>query len=309
MERSANLLTDGGHMGLITPLASVGVAKSDSLRAFVSKKFEITWYSNYGFRPSKLFDGVNLRLSIWLARKGAYDQNRYSTRYALWNHEERGNLFSALNYKTVSVKSTTLYPKVGDDPAKTILEKISSKSEPLGFYLARSSVYGLHYHRSPLYWIRAMDFEPYFKSDTKERSVHHFRDVYGRDLKSAKCVGAILNSSLFYFVFGTTGNCRNLTGDDVNALPVGILEARTSGRLVEMFDELMTGYKSNSDITVRYNCEYQTFYPSKSKSVLDEIDGALATHYGFTPVELDYIINYDVKYRMGASESEESEED
>jgi hypothetical protein len=25
----------------------------------------------------------------------------------------------------------------------------------------------------------------------------------------------------------------------------------------------------------------------------------LATHYGFTPEELDFIINYDIKYRMG----------
>lgn len=28
----------------------------------------------------------------------------------------------------------------------------------------------------------------------------------------------------------------------------------------------------------------------------------LAEHYGFTPEELDFIINYDIKYRMGADE-------
>lgn len=31
----------------------------------------------------------------------------------------------------------------------------------------------------------------------------------------------------------------------------------------------------------------------------DEIDKVLAKHYGFTEEELDYIINYDIKYRMG----------
>ncbi len=32
---------------------------------------------------------------------------------------------------------------------------------------------------------------------------------------------------------------------------------------------------------------------------MDEIDKVLAKHYGFTPEELDFIINYDIKHRMG----------
>jgi hypothetical protein len=32
---------------------------------------------------------------------------------------------------------------------------------------------------------------------------------------------------------------------------------------------------------------------------MDKIDIALAKHYHFTQEELDYIINYDIKYRMG----------
>ena len=35
------------------------------------------------------------------------------------------------------------------------------------------------------------------------------------------------------------------------------------------------------------------------KSIVDEIDRVLAEHYGFTEEELDFIINYDIKYRMG----------
>ena len=35
------------------------------------------------------------------------------------------------------------------------------------------------------------------------------------------------------------------------------------------------------------------------KSIIDRIDGVLARHYGFTDEELDFIINYDIKYRMG----------
>jgi hypothetical protein len=43
----------------------------------------------------------------------------------------------------------------------------------------------------------------------------------------------------------------------------------------------------------------QVFQPRLSKPIIDEIDKALAEHYGFTDEELDFIINYDIKYRMG----------
>lgn len=45
--------------------------------------------------------------------------------------------------------------------------------------------------------------------------------------------------------------------------------------------------------------EMQKFSPNLSKPILDEIDSVLAKHYDFTHEELDFIINYDIKYRMG----------
>ncbi len=34
-------------------------------------------------------------------------------------------------------------------------------------------------------------------------------------------------------------------------------------------------------------------------SITFKLDRVLAKHYGFTDEELDFIINYDIKYRMG----------
>jgi len=45
-----------------------------------------------------------------------------------------------------------------------------------------------------------------------------------------------------------------------------------------------------------------------AKPIIDEIDHALAKHYGFTNEELDFIINYDIKYRMGQDNETETEE-
>ncbi|MDQ3775361.1 MAG: hypothetical protein M3461_13925 [Pseudomonadota bacterium] len=62
----------------------------------------------------------------------------------------------------------------------------------------------------------------------------------------------------------------------------------------------MADYKTHSLVRKRNDgVEFQEFYPSKSKPIIDEIDQVLARHYGFTEEELDFIINYDIKYRMG----------
>ena len=45
--------------------------------------------------------------------------------------------------------------------------------------------------------------------------------------------------------------------------------------------------------------EKQHFFIKYSKNIIDEIDKILAQYYGFTEEELDFIINYDIKYRMG----------
>ena len=51
----------------------------------------------------------------------------------------------------------------------------------------------------------------------------------------------------------------------------------------------------------------QYFYFKESKPIIDEIDTVLAQHYGFTEEELDFIINYDIKYRMGRDGGEADE--
>ena len=67
----------------------------------------------------------------------------------------------------------------------------------------------------------------------------------------------------------------------------------------------MDDYKLHSVIkTRRDGVGYQEFYPSRSKSKMDEIDRELACQYGFNDEELDLVINYDIKYRMGGAAEE-----
>lgn len=68
--------------------------------------------------------------------------------------------------------------------------------------------------------------------------------------------------------------------------------------------EMIKNLQTNSTFVEAFYKKYgllkmQTFQPRLSKNIADEIDAILAKHYGFSEEELDFIINYDIKYRMG----------
>ena len=77
---------------------------------------------------------------------------------------------------------------------------------------------------------------------------------------------------------------------------------------------LMENLQSNSVMrSISYRrygtLQVQVFAPRLSKPVVDNIDSLLAQHYSFTSEELDFIINYDIKYRMGEELFEDEEKD
>jgi hypothetical protein len=127
------------------------------------------------------------------------------------------------------------------------------------------------------------------------------------DKKHGKFVGALLNSSLFFFWFVSIGNGRNITGTDVEQIPVGEISENLLTETSNVFDRLMRDYQKHSFIRKRQDCEFQEFRPSLSKNTIDDIDRLLAKHYGFTGQELDFMINYEIKYRMGLGGEDEEE--
>jgi hypothetical protein len=315
MERSCELLHLESRFGMIVPAGLMGLDKATKLRKVLLDAFRTSHCSTYGIRPSKLFDGVDQRLCIYLGSRNPQRSlvaKIHATKFHHWNSEERASLLQLLSFAQSTVhKRLDRIPQLGSGVAVSVLMKLDERAvSTISSHFAASSRDGflLHYHRSPRYWIRSMDFEQYFRSPTRSRSVYHFRDLYFRNARAGKIVGAILNSSLFYFWFITVGNGRNLTGTDIELFPVGDIGISQLNNLPALFDSLMNDYQLNSVVRQRSDCEYQEFHPSKSKSVLDDIDRVLAHHYGFTGEEFDFIINYEIKYRMGDALDDDSKE-
>ena len=85
---------------------------------------------------------------------------------------------------------------------------------------------------------------------------------------------------------------------------LNILDRDRLDELALLTQRLMADIGSHSQMqTISYKkmgtLRIQSTYPRLSKGIIDEIDRVLADHYGFTDEEVDFIINYDIKYRMG----------
>jgi hypothetical protein len=90
------------------------------------------------------------------------------------------------------------------------------------------------------------------------------------------------------------------------------LEKSPAERLSILAELLSIDLKANSfERTMSYKHDtltVQCIVPKLSKKLIDSIDIVLGQHYGFTPTELDYIINYDIKYRMGQGLEEDGDD-
>ena len=154
----------------------------------------------------------------------------------------------------------------------------------------------IHYHNAILYWIRATTFVPSHEGYLSS----HVKSISFIDKTAMQFAACLVNSSLFYWYWVKTSNCRDLNSAD-------ILDFPCDANLPVMDDvanKLMLDFTANSKLKIREQqatgtVSYREYYPSKSKHIIDEIDRVLAQHYGFSDEELDYIINYDIKYRMG----------
>ena len=164
----------------------------------------------------------------------------------------------------------------------------------------------VYYHDAPRYWIRATDFRPYFWNERDgEKVSSHVKSITLNEADIG-AVLAILNSSLFYWWFLVWSDCRDLNRREIDQFPMGldVLDGRVRRRLAALTSELMANFRQHSkrketNYATTGRVVYDEFNQKASKSIVDKIDRALAPHYGLTAEQIDFIVNYDIKFRMG----------
>ncbi|MFN9340048.1 MAG: hypothetical protein ACK6BZ_11205, partial [Candidatus Kapaibacterium sp.] len=137
------------------------------------------------------------------------------------------------------------------------------------------------------------------------------KTAYFRDINSQQAV-AIFSSSTFWWYYSCHFDMFNLKDYMIFGFRFSDASKDILNKLNKLGGEYLKSLEENAEIKIinsktKGNVEQKQFIVSKSKPIIDEIDTVLAEHYGFTDEELDFIINYDIKYRMGKELENEDE--
>ena len=302
--RVSTLTHDNSYLSLIVPLALPSTDRMMDIRKTLTTYASI-WISNYAIRPSKLFTGAEQRLSIFIASQHS-KRKMFTTKYLKWNSEERDYLFNCLQYHEWSQRKTLrdVWPKFDTTTSETILSKVTKQVVSIAACLGNTTSCRLYYKNTGIgYYIVVTQQPPICYINGERTSSSRETTLVLKNQKAFPVVHCILNSSLFFLVYQQLSNCRDFNPSDIHrfCLPESLLNEQA---LQDLSEKLQRSLESNSWFQTRHQRQtgevrIQSFTPSFSKPIIDKIDRVLAKHYGFTDEELDFIINYDIKYRMG----------
>jgi hypothetical protein len=301
------------RLGVIVPLSLSCTERMDEMRKVLRRRVGECWISHFSgdANPSKLFEGVKFRLDIVLARGGG-PFSLWSSGYQKWFADARPALFDLITYVPIPAELFFQggFPKLGSTLALSVFKKLMTH-RALGAAMSRYGGARIYVHRVITMFVKCLDFIPYFRNDVDgvKRSDDYKPYLFGR-AGEAEVAAAALNSSTFFFYFIAIGDCFHCGRENVRQFPFNLreFESRVGPRMVEIGKRLQADLR-DSAVRKRVSSaktgvvEYDEFWPSKSKDILDEIDVCLAEVYGFTEEELDFIVNFDIKFRMGRAGS------
>lgn len=299
IERCYKIMNDKALIGMIIPISAFSNSSMLTLQKFI-KKFPITYISNFHQRPAALFEGVLQRLSIFISLKKSDKKEIHSSIVYRWNVNTRDNLFPNVSYTQCDQTKQDNSLKIGFEIEKSILKKYFAH-KPISGLVSKSAVSSnaIHYRTAGGgYWVTILN-TPFATTSLSNKSTSFLIE------NNSKVISAILNSNLFWWYY-------TINFDQFNFKDYMIFGFRFNypkdndliKKLIKLSDKLEKELLENSTTYIinsktRGSNETITYNKYLSKSTMDEIDRVLGDHYGFTDEELDFIINYDIKYRMG----------
>lgn len=316
IERSTCLIRQNGKLGMIIPISLISTDGFQALRNLLYEHTDKLYFSSYSMRPAKLFEGVEKHLTVMVAGMGNKG-SLYSSKYFRWKAEYRDYLFDSIQY--VEIGNNLLHngsiPKINSMISIRIFTKLISGGL-IGLSIVSASKHIVYHTRKLRYFLQFLDRAPkIYEENGSVRITSELKQLHFRNERERMVANAVYLSTLFFWYYISYSDCRNLNKREVITFPYRFSDAseKELSSLAALSKQILENLQENSIFLEANYAKYgrlkmQTFKPKLSKPIADKIDMILAEHYGFTEEELDYIINYDIKYRMGLSDEDDEDD-
>jgi hypothetical protein len=302
-ERSINILTDLGRLSLIVPISSISTPRMTNLMSLLNNNCILWHVANFAVRPGKLFIGADMNLTVHACKKfiSSTQCEIFSTVYQRWYNSFRSELFYTIKYiETQLHDEMSSIPKISYFEESSVLNKLL-KFPSITQYLTLKPATTIYYHSGGRY----------FRKCTLNKLTNEYKDLIVPEVYRLNIV-ALLSSSLYYWFWLCESDAYHVTSPDISKFSVSEPLLKDSD-LKKLGNDYLKDIWKNSKVIERSRKDKSVqneinFNIGLSKPIIDKIDRVLAKYYGFTDEELDFIINYDIKYRMGKTSNEENEE-
>jgi uncharacterized protein YeeX (DUF496 family) len=301
IERFAQLLHPASRLGAIVPVSSVSTPRMLPLMELLNSGFSPLYLSNFAVRPAKLFTGVDMNLTIILGeRSGATSgKSLFSSAYNRWNEQARSALFANLSYGSAEfMKKNAAISKTGHHTSASLLEKISKHPTLARYRNDGKHAEKVYYHSGGRY----------FRKCIREQLSNEYKPLSLREGLSDPAI-CLLSSSLYYWFWITVSDCYHVTTRDIDAMPVPD-SFQSNGEFTGIANRFLEDLWKHAERRLRKRKDGSqqqevNFHVGMSKPIIDEIDSSLAKHYGLSEEELDFIANYDAKFRFAETTKDE----
>ena len=307
VERCLSLVDRYSMFSMIVPISLTGNRKMGYLIECLDGR---TWHSFYSgdTHPGTLFSGVQQNLCIFINDRSLNRIERYTSDFLRFSDSgyERDTLFMAKIAYEVSVDNHIVL-KVGSRIGRNVFMKMLAFPTGIRQINVTPNVREVFYHDVVHYWVKAFCNAPYFKREGYKPEVSSHYKTITCPSNIQEVLVAVMSSTMFYMWYLAKSNGRDVVQDDVMNFRINLSylfsEAELSRDFMNLAKKLVDDEERNKERVVYQKksgkVEYDQYWVAGSKPIIDKIDELLAKHYGFTEEELDFIINYDIKYRMG----------
>lgn len=307
--KAVSINQTSGAIGFIVPLSFSCGTSYEQVRQIIYQRYHSLFTSHYSKRPNMLFEGVQQRITIFIARKKEYSNgcHVHSSRLWRWKKSDQAYVVRNPELSYVDCLKVGVIPKVGSPIGANIYKKVKNSSQ-MKHVLSESSEsekHEAHYHSVAMYWIKAYNFIPYFKreSDSQPARSTKLKTVFFSNEFDKNLFLLFLNSSLFYLWWIAQGDEFDVRVSEVDEFGISGYEdfKKNTQQVRLLVQELMDDYQKHSVIKSTSlggsKAYYQEFYPRRSRYIINRIDDFIAPIYGLTPEENEFLKNFDIEWR------------